>query len=119
MKLARLDLTAFTVGAAVTAMGVLAGTTATKATITEYQIPNSVANGPNGDAPHGIAAGPDGALWFTLIGSPPPGKIGRITTGGVITAFPLPDAGGAPDGITAGPAERCGSLTSAGRPTGQ
>ena len=101
MKMARLGLTALTVGAAVTVMGGLAGTSATKAQIiTEYQIPNSV----NGSAPSGIgiAAGPDGALSFTLV-SPFGGKIGRITTGGAITAFPLPDAGGSPEAITTGP----------------
>jgi streptogramin lyase len=36
--------------------------------------------------PTAIAAGPDGALWFTGI----PGEIGRITTAGVVTEFPLP-----------------------------
>jgi virginiamycin B lyase len=49
-----------------------------------------------------ITAGPDGNLWFTELGtSVGNGKIGRITTGGVITEF-----GGSllnPIGITAGP----------------
>lgn len=37
--------------------------------------------------PTAITAGPDGALWFTGI----PGEIGRITTAGVVTEFPLPE----------------------------
>jgi streptogramin lyase len=48
--------------------------------------------------PHGITAGPDGALWFAeQLGS----KIGRITTAGVITEHPVPTAA-EPLGITAG-----------------
>jgi len=42
---------------------------------------------------------PDSALWFTETGS---AEIGRITTAGVVTEFPLPGAGSAPAGITAG-----------------
>jgi streptogramin lyase len=47
--------------------------------------------------PLGIAAGPDGALWFADADA----KIGRITTAGVITEFPVPAAN--PRSITAGP----------------
>ena len=47
-----------------------------------------------------ITAGPDGALWFT---EGPFDSIGRITTSGVITHFPLPTKGGYPYGITSGP----------------
>jgi hypothetical protein len=36
--------------------------------------------------PRGIVAAPDGALWFTKPGA---SKIGRITTSGVITEFPV------------------------------
>lgn len=52
-----------------------------------------------------IAAGPDGALWFTEIAGPGPGmNIGRITTDGVFTRFPTPTGNGAPNAsITAGP----------------
>ena len=35
----------------------------------------------------GIAAGPDGALWFTESNG---NKIGRITTAGVVTEYPIP-----------------------------
>lgn len=57
---------------------------------------------PSGNKPYGIAAGPDGALWFTeyaIDGAGPSsnGKIGRISTGGVITEYALPSS------ITAGP----------------
>jgi hypothetical protein len=55
-----------------------------------------------------ITAGSDGALWFTdtphKFASPPPSppSIGRITTDGAITLFPIPDAAQASD-LTAGP----------------
>jgi len=53
-----------------------------------------------GSSVGGITAGPDGALWFTeWIGN----NIGRITTTGTITEFPVPTANGKPLGITAGP----------------
>jgi virginiamycin B lyase len=48
----------------------------------------------------GIAAGPDGALWFTQSRGR---KIGRITTGGAITEYDLPPPSGAPGSITTGP----------------
>jgi len=59
--------------------------------LTEYPVPNS--------SPQGIAAGPDGALWFTERSAD---KIGRITIGGVVTEYPLPSNEG-PLGITVGP----------------
>ena len=49
--------------------------------------------------PWGIAAGPDGNIWFTEDGA---ARIGRITTSGVITEFSLA-AGVCPYGIVAGP----------------
>jgi virginiamycin B lyase len=45
-----------------------------------------------------IAAGPDGALWFTNYS----GSIGRITTAGLVTNFALFGSAN-PQGITAGP----------------
>ena len=64
-----------------------------QASITEFPLPT-----PNA-GPLDITAGADGNLWFTeaLVN-----QIGRITTHGAITEFPLP-AGGAPVGIAAGP----------------
>ncbi len=49
--------------------------------------------------PYDIAAGSDGALWFTESNGD---KIGRITTSGTITEWGLP-AGSSPYGIAAGP----------------
>jgi len=62
--------------------------------------------------PTAIAAGPDGALWFTGV----PGEVGRISTMGVVTEFAVPEipppagskpgAAGMPatlNAITAGP----------------
>jgi len=64
-------------------------------TINEYNIFSYDSN------PWAITAGPDGNLWFTEsgVGS----KIGRITTAGVLTEFPIPTALSKPTGITAGP----------------
>ena len=50
--------------------------------VTEYPLPTPA-------PPTGIAAGPDGALWFT---EPAANRIGRITTAGDITEFALPTA---------------------------
>jgi streptogramin lyase len=41
-------------------------------------------------SPGSVTVGPDGALWFTESSA---NKIGRITTAGVITEFPIPTAG--------------------------
>ncbi|MEI9983848.1 MAG: hypothetical protein WDN69_11925 [Aliidongia sp.] len=72
--------------------------------ITEFPLPIA------GSSPFGIAAGPDGALWFTeytvngVNGAPnTASKIGRIATTGEIIEFPLPTAAGTPQGIVAGP----------------
>jgi streptogramin lyase len=59
--------------------------------ISEYGVPT-------GSKPYGIAAGPDGNLWFTDTGT---GKIGKITTGGTITEYASEN--NEPEGITAGP----------------
>jgi virginiamycin B lyase len=47
-----------------------------------------------------ITTGPDGALWFTYSGN---NSIGRITTAGVDTQYPVPAPSSNPGGITAGP----------------
>src|SRR5208283_1415538 len=59
-----------------------------------YQLPASYSQ------PKGIAAGPDGALWFTEYNN---NKIGRISTSGVITEYPVVSASSCPYSITAGP----------------
>ena len=62
-----------------------------------------------GATPLGIAAGSDGALWFTeyVPGNgtavPAASKIGRIAANGTIREFALPSDASAPDGIVAGP----------------
>src|SRR5581483_8889990 len=45
---------------------------------------------PAGGLPRHIAAGPDGNLWFTDLGT---NQIGRITTAGVVTEFPVGSGG--------------------------
>src|SRR5438128_1529458 len=59
----------------------------TAAQIVEFPLPTTAA------LPDGIAAGPDGALWFTEFNG---NKIGRITTAGVITEFPIPTSNSGP-----------------------
>jgi streptogramin lyase len=68
-----------------------------------------------------IVSGPDGNLWFI---EPDAGRIGRVTVGGEITTFPLPDSASRPVGIAAGAdgslwfseyaASRIGRITTAG-----
>ena len=55
--------------------------------------------GPGISFPYGIAAGPDGALWFTNSGN---NTIGRITTTGLVTNYTAPGID-IPWGITLGP----------------
>jgi streptogramin lyase len=62
--------------------------------ITEFAVPTAASQ------PGGIAAGPDGNVWFTEFAS---GRIGRITPAGLITEFSLPDSSAGPSAITAGP----------------
>ena len=63
-------------------------------TLATYPLPTS------GSGPFGIAAGPDGNVWFTEdLGN----KIGRITPAGSITEYSVPTTGSRPSGIAAGP----------------
>ncbi len=78
----------------VTAVATVTVSAAGTCTINEFAVPTTVSG------LFGIAAGPDGALWFTETGG---NKIGRITTAGAITEFPISTAGSYPAGITAGP----------------
>ncbi len=79
------------------------GRITTSGAITEFPIPEPASypdcsrSGPCG--PVSIAAGPDGALWFT---DKAPNKIGRITTAGEITEFPIPTPDSEPYDIVAG-----------------
>lgn len=54
---------------------------------------------PTAGDPEGIAAGPDGNLWFTENNA---GKIGRITLAGVVTEFSIPTASSNPHSIARG-----------------
>jgi virginiamycin B lyase len=47
-------------------------------------------NGRTNTRPHGLAAGPDGAMWFTGKAT---GTIGRIARNGQVSHFPLPAGG--------------------------
>ena len=71
-------------------------------TITEFPVPN-----PGSSSQMGIAAGPDGNLWFTV---PASNFIGRITTAGVVTDFFAGITTAAnPFAIAADPTATCGS----------
>lgn len=62
-------------------------------TITEYPAPTNVLQG--------MTPGSDGALWFAEQSI---GRIGRATTDGIVTEYPLPDVNNSrPTGITTGP----------------
>ena len=72
-------------------------------TRTEFALPFTTE--PHGAGPYGIAAGPDGALWFAEIRGD---AIGRMTTTGSLSLYPLPPspippADNAPYDITSGP----------------
>ncbi len=56
--------------------------------------------------PTSIAAGPDGALWFTGV----PGELGRISTAGVVTEFAVPEIP-PPAGSSPGTAGTLATLT--------
>ncbi len=60
----------------------------------DFTLPNASAN------PTAIAAGSDGALWFTESNA---NSIGRITISGQITEITLPNASSQPAGIASGP----------------
>jgi streptogramin lyase len=55
---------------------------------------------PSCSEPTGIAAGPDGAMWFTELRDD---HIDRITLSGHVTRYKVPSGGAGPFGITAGP----------------
>jgi streptogramin lyase len=84
--------TAVVVGAGVLAAPVLPAAAAPVGQVTEFSA-GITAN----SRPAGIAAGPDGNLWFTESNG---NRIGRITPAGAVTEF---TAAGTPTGIAAGP----------------
>jgi streptogramin lyase len=79
------------------------GRITTQGTVNEFTQGYAPTNGPAQ-----ITQGPDGNLWFTELGTTqnPGSHVDRITTVGVVTQFPSPNAispNAAPRGITAGP----------------
>jgi streptogramin lyase len=79
------------------------GRITTSGVITEFSIPTP------SKAPGHIIVGPDGNLWFTETsydantGAITGAAIGRITTAGSLTEFPIATGGGGLGGITTGP----------------
>jgi streptogramin lyase len=63
--------------------------------INEFPTPTEISR------PNGVAAGPDGNVWFTEEW-PEARKVGRITPEGQIAEFPLPWGAAAPNSITSG-----------------
>src|SRR3954468_11372646 len=102
----------FTISLVLAAFGALpTAATAAPPPIKEFKLtspsPSPTVSDPGrGDTrlPNGIAAGPDGSLWFVEFNN---NAIGRITTAGVVTEYPLPDdqfkGGSQPNGIIVGP----------------
>jgi streptogramin lyase len=81
-------------GAAVTATFTVAYSGDICGVVDEFALPASLSE------PLQIAAGPDGAVWFTEVVT---NKIGRITPYGSISEFTVPTAASDPAGITLGP----------------
>lgn len=87
-------------------------------TIIEFPLPTAASG------PWGIAAGPDGNLWFTESEG---NRIGRVTTAGVVSEFAIPTLRSFPIDIAVGPdgalwftedgAGRVGRITIAGETT--
>jgi streptogramin lyase len=84
----------FALALTTTGLTLAAPPTATAQIITQFDLPTA------DSFPVGIAAGSDGALWFTQADG---NRIGRIDTSGNITQFALPSATSFPYGIAAGP----------------
>jgi virginiamycin B lyase len=55
----------------------------------QYSLPLAAGNMPEQNGADNIIDGPDGALWFGIPSAP---GIGRITTSGAITVYPIPGA---------------------------
>jgi streptogramin lyase len=107
--------------------GAFIGRISTAGVVTEFPAPS-------GSSPIGITTGPDGALWFADNGcissfcTPVvPGQIGRITTAGAISEFPIPTGTGGLRQIVTGPdgalwftevlASKIGRMTTSGTVT--
>lgn len=72
----------------------------TDGVFTQYSVPLPG----DGDPTQWIAAGPDGALWFTAACNPcATAWIGRLTTSGIFTEYAIGDGSWLLGGITGGP----------------
>jgi virginiamycin B lyase len=73
-------------------------------TITEFELPRRGEVQCGFVCPYGIARGLDGALWFTesQLSAGGGNRVGRLTTDGQLTEYPLPSANALPTCITAG-----------------
>ncbi len=69
--------------------------------VTEFKLPGNPTIGAVPAYPPGICAGPDGNVWFGIYGLRQ--KIGRISPGGAIQYFDLPDYLYDPSDLKAGP----------------
>ena len=63
-------------------------------TVAQFTVPTAQSR------PIGVAAGPDGNVWFTEYGG---NKVGKVTPAGEITEFALPTPGSGPADIVMGP----------------
>lgn len=77
----------------------------TAGAVTEFPIPTAgntlcTSGFPPGTCPEGITVGADGNLWFVETGG---NQVGKITTAGSISEYPIPTAGSSPVGIAGGP----------------
>jgi streptogramin lyase len=81
--------------AAALVLALAPATLALAATITEFPLAT-------GGFPTGITTGPDGNIWFTG-GRLNQSQIGRMSTSGSVTMFPLPNAASYPVRIVTGP----------------
>ena len=61
--------------------------------------------GSSGDGPHGLCAGPDGALWVTLVFAS--GRVGRIDPVGRIDVIDLADRSSRPHAVVVDPDGGC------------
>jgi streptogramin lyase len=77
------------------------GKITTSGAITTYVLPSVGLTTGSNIGLHEITTGPDGNLWFTEQDRPLVHGIGKITTSGTATEYPLPNAG-EPFGVAAG-----------------
>jgi streptogramin lyase len=91
----RFRLVASLAGVAALALGTTQSASALTPTVTEHAVTTASSQ------PRGVAAGPDGALWFAESGA---NSIGRMATSGIVTnEYTLPNPSSDPEGITTGP----------------